>query len=146
VLIVRKGDAVWEAAALRSATYSPDFTVSKGFSAIGLDSAFRYEPLARSISRRRLSGRIFRKDPLERAAALVATGLVTLFYIAFRTNLPNVTGAETCEATGTESNTSSAYPPRCGIRFPQNPCTSCPYVGLCQGGTILASGRSEVLR
>jgi len=23
--------------------------------------------------------------------------------------------------------------PHSGIRFPQNPCTSCPYVGLCLG-------------
>ena len=23
--------------------------------------------------------------------------------------------------------------PHSGIRFPQNPCTSCPYIGLCLG-------------
>jgi len=24
-----------------------------------------------------------------------------------------------------------AFPPHCGIRFPNNPCTSCPYLGIC---------------
>ena len=28
---------------------------------------------------------------------------------------------------------STEFLPHCGIRFPQNPCTSCPYVGLCLG-------------
>jgi len=25
------------------------------------------------------------------------------------------------------------FPPHSGIRFPQNPCTSCPFIGLCLG-------------
>lgn len=25
------------------------------------------------------------------------------------------------------------FPPLSGVRFPQNPCTSCPYIGLCLG-------------
>ena len=25
------------------------------------------------------------------------------------------------------------FPPHSGIRFPQNPCTNCPYIGLCLG-------------
>jgi hypothetical protein len=29
------------------------------------------------------------------------------------------------------------FPPHSGIRFPQNPCTSCPYIGLCLGRTDL---------
>ena len=28
---------------------------------------------------------------------------------------------------------SAQFLPHSGIRFPQNPCTSCPYVGLCLG-------------
>ena len=28
--------------------------------------------------------------------------------------------------------------PHSGIRFPQNPCSSCPYVGLCLGKQVLA--------
>jgi hypothetical protein len=28
--------------------------------------------------------------------------------------------------------------PHSGIRFPQNPCSSCPYVGLCLGNKDLA--------
>jgi len=28
---------------------------------------------------------------------------------------------------------SADFPPDSGIRFPQNPCSSCPYVGLCLG-------------
>ena len=28
---------------------------------------------------------------------------------------------------------SADFPPHSGIRFPQNPCSSCPYVGLCLG-------------
>ena len=28
---------------------------------------------------------------------------------------------------------SSEFLPHSGIRFPQNPCTTCPYVGLCLG-------------
>jgi hypothetical protein len=28
--------------------------------------------------------------------------------------------------------------PHSGIRFPLNPCTSCPYIGLCLGRTDLA--------
>ena len=28
---------------------------------------------------------------------------------------------------------SGYFLPHCGIRFPQNPCTSCPYIGLCLG-------------
>jgi hypothetical protein len=28
--------------------------------------------------------------------------------------------------------------PHSGIRFPQNPCTSCPYIGLCLGRQDLA--------
>jgi hypothetical protein len=30
---------------------------------------------------------------------------------------------------------SAQFLPHSGIRFPQNPCTSCPYVGLCLGTT-----------
>ena len=29
--------------------------------------------------------------------------------------------------------------PHSGIRFPQNPCSSCPYIGLCLGRPELAS-------
>jgi len=28
---------------------------------------------------------------------------------------------------------SARFLPHSGVRFPQNPCTSCPYVGLCLG-------------
>jgi hypothetical protein len=28
---------------------------------------------------------------------------------------------------------SADFLPHSGIRFPQNPCTSCPYIGLCLG-------------
>ncbi len=28
---------------------------------------------------------------------------------------------------------SAQFLPHSGIRFPQNPCTSCPYLGLCLG-------------
>jgi len=28
---------------------------------------------------------------------------------------------------------SADFPPHSGIRFPQNPCSTCPYVGLCLG-------------
>jgi hypothetical protein len=28
---------------------------------------------------------------------------------------------------------SAQFPPHSGIRFPQNPCSSCPYIGLCLG-------------
>jgi hypothetical protein len=28
---------------------------------------------------------------------------------------------------------SADFLPHSGIRFPQNPCSSCPYVGLCLG-------------
>jgi hypothetical protein len=28
---------------------------------------------------------------------------------------------------------SAEFLPHSGVRFPQNPCTSCPYVGLCLG-------------
>ena len=28
---------------------------------------------------------------------------------------------------------SARFPPHSGIRFPQNPCPSCPYIGLCLG-------------
>jgi PD-(D/E)XK nuclease superfamily protein len=28
---------------------------------------------------------------------------------------------------------SAQFLPHCGIRFPQNPCSSCPYIGLCLG-------------
>src|SRR5207302_9939244 len=33
---------------------------------------------------------------------------------------------------------SAQFLPHSGIRFPQNPCTSCPYVGLCLGHKELA--------
>ena len=33
---------------------------------------------------------------------------------------------------------SAEFPPHSGIRFPQNPCTSCPYIGLCLGRQDLA--------
>jgi hypothetical protein len=33
---------------------------------------------------------------------------------------------------------SADFLPRSGIRFPQNPCSSCPYVGLCLGKQELA--------
>ena len=35
---------------------------------------------------------------------------------------------------------SSDFLPHSGIRFPQNPCSSCPYVGLCLGRQDLAGG------
>ena len=33
---------------------------------------------------------------------------------------------------------SADFLPHSGIRFPQNPCSSCPYVGLCLGKQALA--------
>jgi hypothetical protein len=33
---------------------------------------------------------------------------------------------------------SADFLPHSGIRFPQNPCSSCPYVGLCLGKQELA--------
>jgi len=35
---------------------------------------------------------------------------------------------------------SAQFLPHSGIRFPQNPCSSCPYVGLCLGRQDLADG------
>jgi hypothetical protein len=35
---------------------------------------------------------------------------------------------------------SADFLPHSGIRFPQNPCTSCPYVGLCLGKQEIADG------
>jgi CRISPR/Cas system-associated exonuclease Cas4 (RecB family) len=36
---------------------------------------------------------------------------------------------------------SARFLPQSGIRFPQNPCTSCPYVGLCLGKQEMANAR-----
>lgn len=36
---------------------------------------------------------------------------------------------------------SAQFLPHCGIRFPQNPCSSCPYVGLCLGKSDVAADR-----
>jgi PD-(D/E)XK nuclease superfamily len=36
---------------------------------------------------------------------------------------------------------SAQFLPHSGIRFPQNPCTSCPYVGLCLGKQEIANAR-----
>jgi hypothetical protein len=36
---------------------------------------------------------------------------------------------------------SAQFLPHSGIRFPQNPCSSCPYVGLCLGKPELATAR-----
>ena len=36
---------------------------------------------------------------------------------------------------------SAQFLPHSGIRFPQNPCTSCPYVGLCLGKQEMAKAR-----
>jgi hypothetical protein len=36
---------------------------------------------------------------------------------------------------------SADFLPHSGIRFPQNPCTSCPYIGLCLGRPDLAESR-----
>src|SRR5438105_11797411 len=36
---------------------------------------------------------------------------------------------------------SAQFLPHSGIRFPQNPCTSCPYIGLCLGRHDLAEAR-----
>jgi hypothetical protein len=33
---------------------------------------------------------------------------------------------------------SADFLPHSGIRFPQNPCSSCPYVGLCLGKQAIA--------
>jgi hypothetical protein len=33
---------------------------------------------------------------------------------------------------------SADFLPHSGIRFPQNPCSSCPYVGLCLGKQEMA--------
>ena len=33
---------------------------------------------------------------------------------------------------------SADFLPHSGIRFPQNPCRRCPYVGLCLGKQVLA--------
>src|SRR5437016_8102270 len=35
---------------------------------------------------------------------------------------------------------SAQFLPHSGIRFPQNPCSSCPYIGLCLGRPDLAEG------
>jgi hypothetical protein len=35
---------------------------------------------------------------------------------------------------------SAEFLPHSGIRFPQNPCTSCPYIGLCLGRPDLTEG------
>jgi len=37
---------------------------------------------------------------------------------------------------------SAQFLPHSGVRFPQNSCTSCPYVGLCLGGTGRNNTRS----
>ena len=34
---------------------------------------------------------------------------------------------------------SAEFLPHSGIRFPQNPCSSCPYVGLCLGKQEMAA-------
>jgi len=34
---------------------------------------------------------------------------------------------------------SAQFLPHSGIRFPQNPCSTCPYVGLCLGKPELAA-------
>jgi len=36
---------------------------------------------------------------------------------------------------------SAEFLPHSGIRFPQNPCTSCPYLGLCLGRQDLAEAK-----
>src|SRR5437870_268872 len=36
---------------------------------------------------------------------------------------------------------SAQFLPHSGIRFPQNPCSSCPYVGLCLGKQQLTTAR-----
>lgn len=36
---------------------------------------------------------------------------------------------------------SAQFPPHSGIRFPQNPCSTCPYVGLCLAKPELANAR-----
>jgi hypothetical protein len=36
---------------------------------------------------------------------------------------------------------SGCFLPHSGIRFPQNPCTSCPYIGLCLGRPELIQAR-----
>ena len=36
---------------------------------------------------------------------------------------------------------SAQFLPHSGIRFPQNPCTTCPYVGLCLGKQEMADAR-----
>ena len=36
---------------------------------------------------------------------------------------------------------SADFLPHSGIRFPQNPCSSCPYVGLCLGKQEMADAR-----
>jgi hypothetical protein len=33
---------------------------------------------------------------------------------------------------------SARFPPHSGVRFPQNPCSSCPYIGLCLGRQDIA--------
>lgn len=33
---------------------------------------------------------------------------------------------------------SAQFLPHSGIRFPQNPCSTCPYIGLCLGETALS--------
>ena len=38
---------------------------------------------------------------------------------------------------------SAEFLPHSGIRFPQNPCSSCPYVGLCLGNQEMADARLE---
>jgi hypothetical protein len=36
---------------------------------------------------------------------------------------------------------SAQFLPHSGIRFPQNPCSSCPYVGLCLGRKVMTDAR-----
>ena len=40
-----------------------------------------------------------------------------------------------------QSIESAEFLPHSGIRFPQNPCTSCPYIGLCLGRQDLTEVR-----
>ena len=36
---------------------------------------------------------------------------------------------------------SAHFLPHSGVRFPQNPCSNCPYVGLCLGNPLMAETR-----
>ena len=67
--------------------------------------------------------------------------LVEIQYL--RTTISNEQRLEFAQLVrDTIQNVESAhFLPHSGIRFPQNPCSTCPYVGLCLGKPELAAAR-----